>query len=59
MPDGAVTSALENKALRPVVADSVEKLLFRSESKNSRLVEASFFLGRGFLVALPQRGLHS
>src|SRR5439155_25025912 len=30
-----------------LLADTVEKLLFRSDSKNSRPVEASLLLGRG------------
>jgi hypothetical protein len=33
-----------DETLRPLVADTVEKLLFLSHAKNSRLVEASLFL---------------
>ena len=42
-----LASALGADALRPVVAYSVEKLLFRSCSQNCRPAEASFLLGRG------------
>ena len=42
-----LTAAYERMCESPVMADSVEKLLFRSHSKNSKPAEASLLLGRG------------